>query len=209
MTEMVDYKEGYRRYRKYHRNLQMFYRKPPVRDVTFLVLSLLTAAFFSFFAIKPSFKTIGGLIKEIEDKRMASEKLAQKINALSVAQGEYALIQSDLPKVYNVLPKKADFPKLAKQIEYLTGENNSSITALQIQGTRLFGEEKKKLSPLEFNLNITGEYKDLKKFLGDLESLDRIITVDGLTFSKKKRKKEAEAKFSLFLTIKAKGYYLP
>lgn len=204
---MVDYKEGYRRYRRYYHNLGILYKKPAVRNFTFLILSLLTAAFFGFFAIKPSVSTIGELVKEIKDKRMASEKLEQKINALSIAQREYARVQPDLSRIYAVLPNKSDFPRLAKQIEYLAFKNNLLLLNLRIQGTSLFGEEKKELVPLAFDLSIGGEYSNLKGFLEELEKLDRIVVIESSGFSKKKIKEE-EIETPLSLRISAKGYYL-
>ncbi len=204
---MVNSKEGLRRYRRYYRNLQGLYQKPVVRDFTFLILSLLTVAFFGFFAIRPSLRTIGELIKEVKDKRMASEKLEQKINLLSIAQREYESIKPDLPAIYAVLPKKSDFSKLVKQLEYLAGKNNSTLLNFRIQKTSLFGEEKKELTPLEFTLNISGEYKNLKGFLEDLGKLDRLVKVETLDFQKKKAGKE-EKEILLTLRLSAEGYYL-
>ena len=146
-------------------------------------------------------------MKEVKDKRMASEKLEQKINALSIVQREYERVQPDLSIIYAVLPKKSDFSKLAKQIEYLAGKNKTTLLSLQIQRTSLFGEEKKELVPLEFTLNISGGYENLKGFLDDLEKLDRIVAVKTFGFLKKKtRRTETEAFLSL--RISAKGYYL-
>lgn len=205
---MVDYQEGYRRYRRYYRNLRALYQKKPVRDFTFLVLSLLTAALFGFFAIKPSLRTIGGLVKEIKDKGLASEKLEEKINLLSLAQREYGEVQPELPTVYAVLPKKTNFSQLVKQLEYLAGENKILLLNLRIQRASLFGEEKRELTPLQFSLNLGGEYKNLKGFLEDLEKLDRIVTIEGLDFSKKKVT-TGEKEVPLSLVISAQGYYLP
>lgn len=209
MTKMIDYKVDYRHYRRYYRNLLELYKRPPVRDFTFLILSLLTAAFFGLFAIKPSVKTIGELIKETKDKRMASQKLEQKINALSIAQREYALIQSDLATIYNVLPKKSDFSKLAKKIEYLAEKNNTLILGFRIEKANLFGQEEKELGPLNFTLDIVGEYSDLRNLVADLENLDRVVIVESFSFSKKKKGREEETGPSLSLTVSAKGHYLP
>ncbi len=204
---MVNYKRGFHRYQRYYRNLQVFYKKPAVRDFTFVILSFLTAAFFGFFAIKPSLATIGELVKNVKDKRLASEKLEQKVNALSLAQREYASLQADLPSVYAVLPQKSDFSKLAKQIEYLAGKNNVFLLSLRFQKTNLFGEEKKELVSLGFDFNIGGEYINLQNFLEDLESLERIVVIEALGFSKKKAGRE-ESLFPLSLRVSTKGYYL-
>lgn len=204
---MANYYRAPHRYRRYYRHLQTLYKKPPVRDFTFLVLSLLTTAFFGFFAIKPSLKIIGGLVKEIKEERMVSEKLEKKINALSLAQREYTLVQPDLPIVHHVLPKKSDFSRLAKQTEYLASKNKAALLSLRIQRTSLFGKEAEELVPLEFSLNIGGEYRSLRGFLENLEKLDRLVTIESFCFSEKKKGGE-EIEFPLYLGITARGYYL-
>jgi len=206
---MFDNKIGDRRYRRYYRNLRELYQRPLVRNFTFLVLSLLTVAFFGIFAIKPSLKTIGELVKEIKDKKMANQKLEQKINALSAAQREYASVQPDLPKVYSVLPRNGDFSKLAKKIEYLAENNKTLISGFRIQKAILFGQEKEDLDSLEFSLNIVGEYINIKKLLTELESLDRVVVIEGFSFSKKEKGRGEEVGPSLSLTLNAKGYFLP
>ena len=204
---MVGYKKGFHHYQRYYRNLQVLYKKPAVRDFTFVILSLLTAAFFGFFAIKPSLKTIGELVKDVKDKKLASEKLEQKVKALSLAQREYANLRADLPSIYAVLPQKSEFSKLAKQIEYLAGKNDVFLLGLRFQKTNLFGEEKKELESLGFDFNVGGEYRNLQNFLKDLEKLERIVVIETLGFSKEKAGRE-EALFPLSLRISAEGYYL-
>lgn len=203
---MVNDNQEYRRYRKYYRNLRVFYKKPPVRDFTFLVLSLLTVSFFSFFAIKPSVETIGELMKKIKDERTATERLEQKINALSIAQKEYNLIRPELATIYGVLPKKSDFSKLAKQIEYLSQKNNSTLLNLRINKASLFGEDNQELIPLKLDITIDGGYKNLKNLLVDLENLNRVVTMENVTISKKRTD---EVEIGLSLKLSAQAYYLP
>lgn len=205
---VVKYKESYRRYRRYYRHLRVFYKKPAVRDFTFLVLTLLTIAFFTFFAIKPSLKTIGGLIKEIKDKRHANEMLAKKINALALAQREYASLQSDLPVVLAVLPFKNDSSRLAKQIEYLARKNSLFILSFQIEKATLFADqEEAKVLSFKFDLHLGGEYQDLKKFIKDLGKIDRLITMESFSFSKKKSGRR-ELEIPLSLRIQGLAYFL-
>jgi len=207
---MINYQENYRRYQRYYRRLIKLYRQKPVlRDFTFLILSLLTASFFGFFAIKPSLKTIGRLVKEIKDQKIASQKLEAKINALSLAQREYARVQPSLPKVYAVLPKENNFSQLAKKIEYLAQKNEIVIVNLQTQKLDLFGEKRKsELVPLEIDLVLNGNYSRLKNFMRDLERLDRLLTINSFFFSKNKLKK-GEVKLPLSLKLNIQGYYLP
>jgi Tfp pilus assembly protein PilO len=204
---MINYNQGYRRYRRYYHNLRVLYKKPPVRDFTFLVLSLFTVSFFSFFAIKPSIKTIGELMKETKDKRGATEKLEQKINALSIAQKEYTLIQPELTTIYGVLPQKSNFSELAKQIEYLSQKNNITLLNLRVSQTSPLNEDSQSLIPLRFDVIAEGSYKNLKNFLVDLENLNRLVTTDSILISKKRGEGEV-VETTLSLKISSQAYYI-
>lgn len=203
---MIKSSQGYRQYRRYLYGLRGFSQRPVVRDLTFLILSLLCAAFFGFFAIKPSLQTIGGLIKEIKDKRFASEMLEKKINALTIARKEYDRLEADLPLIYAVLPFQTDFSKLAKQLEYLASQNQLAITSLQFEEVNLF-EQEEKLFPIKFEMEMTGDFRRMEKFVEDLEKLERLVNFENLAFYKKKPLREQS--FPLTLTIEAQGHFLP
>ena len=201
---MANYQNNHHQYRRYYRRLRKIYQQPSLRDFTFLIISLFTVAFFSFFAIKPSLKTIGGLIKETKDKRMASKQLEQKINSLSLAQKESLRAQPNLPYIYAALPKSNEFSKLIKQIEYLAGKNNISLISLQLEEVDLLDSESS--SPLQLSFEAKGEYSGLKKFLNDLENLERLVVFETFSFSQDKSGLEGPP---LVLTMKINSYYLP
>ena len=193
----------FHRYRRYFVDIGQFYRQKKVRVYTEIVLSILTTTFFLFFAIKPTLVTITGLIREIKDKKLVSQKLEEKINSLNAAQQEYSTVQSELYLVDQALPKDSQIFLLMKQLETLAFKSGVSLEALQYSPVNLKGEvEEKKPSTVDFKIVLAGSYENLRNFLISLIKLRRVIILDGFGF---KTKKAGEG---LSLSINAKAYFL-
>ncbi len=200
--------ERYQRYRRYFVNLGQFYQQKKVRIYTGIVLSLLTVAFFLFFAIRPTLTTIAALTKEIKDKKSITEKLDDKIKALNAAQVEQQKIAKDLLLVEVALPDNPHLSLLAPQLEALARENGASLRSIQFSEAMLKGQEEEKDPQadkedqgLGFNLVVVGDYQNLRSFLDSLIDLRRTISVEGFAFS-------SEKETGLVLTLKAKAHYL-
>ncbi len=205
---MNNRQQPYHQYRRYYHRLGGLYQDQAVKDVTFLAVSLLTVAFCGFFAIRPSLRTISGLIKEIRDKGEASQKLEQKINSLSLAQKEYLRVQPDLVYIEAALPKKSEFSQLIKQLEYLAYKNNVQLISFKLEKADLLPvEPKSELLTLAVDFGAAGNYEDLKKFLTDLEKLERLVILKNFDFAEEKSGLEEET--SIMLTIQAQIYSLP
>jgi Tfp pilus assembly protein PilO len=147
--------------------------------------------------------TITGLIREIKDKKLVSQKLEEKINSLNAAQQEYSTVQSELYLVDQALPKDSQIFLLMKQLETLAFKSGVSLEALQYSPVNLKGEvEEKKPSTVDFKIVLAGSYENLRNFLISLIKLRRVIILDGFAF---KTRKAGEG---LSLSINAKAYFL-
>jgi Tfp pilus assembly protein PilO len=206
-----DWQTEYHRYRRYFVDLGQLYKKrKKVRVYTGIILSLLTVSFFLFFAIKPTLTTIAGLIKAIKDQRVVVDRLQTKINALSLAQSEYNLIQNDIFLVDEALPTDSQVSTLTKQLEVLARREGVTVETIKFGQVYLKGEgpkteEKPKndTSSVNFSFAASGEYQNLKSFLRSLSSLRRIILVDSFAF--KTGKTEGER---LTLSLNAQAFFL-
>lgn len=193
----------FHRYRRYFVNVGQFYRQKKARVYTEIVLSILTTAFFLFFAIKPTLVTITSLIKEIKDKKVVAQKLEDKINSLNVAQGEYFTVQGDLYLVEQALPKDSQISVLLKQLEVLASRAGVSLEAVQYSSVSLKGDtDESKPLTVDFKIALGGNYQDLKNFLLSLNNLRRIIHLDGFAFKTRK------AEEGLILSVSAKAFFL-
>lgn len=201
---VLDRQTEYHRYHRYFVNFRKFYVQKKARVYTEIVLSILATTFFLFFAIKPTLVTIAGLVKEIKDKKMVTEKLENKINALYSAQKEYLTINPDLYLVDQALPTDPHLSVLVKQLEVLAARAGVTIETIQFKEVALKGEGGQSTSPtVSFTLAAPGDYPKLKNLLQSLSTLRRIVLVDGFAF--KMEKKETQ---ELNLSLDAEAFFL-
>ena len=174
----------YHRYRRYFTDLSKFHQHKKYRAYTGVILSLLTVTFFIFFAIRPTFKTIAQLMRQVKDQKNISAELEKKINNLSEAQKNYLVIESELNLVEDALPQKAEIILLAKQIEALARQSGIVIVNLRFNDINLVESQKREeeKQDIKFSFNALGNYPDLKNFLRDLMSLRRIVLVEAFSF---------------------------
>ncbi|MBU3957116.1 type 4a pilus biogenesis protein PilO [Patescibacteria group bacterium] len=197
--------DRYHRYRRYVTGIGVLYKKKKARVYTGIILSIFTIAFFGFFAIRPTLVTIGGLLKEIKDKREVVAQMDQKINNLNKAQTNYTRIEKDLDLVNESLPLDPDLPILIKQLESLARLSSVAVESVRFEKTNLQGEiETEEGQASGFSVTLVGDYKNLKDFLSSLDTLRRIISVKSFGFTSKT---EEEIQL-LILSISAEAHYL-
>ncbi|MGB9707672.1 MAG: type 4a pilus biogenesis protein PilO [Microgenomates group bacterium] len=192
----------FHRYSRYFVDVGRFYRQKKARVYTEIVLSILTTAFFLFFAIKPTLVTIAGLVKEIKDKRLVTQKLEEKINSLNAAQKEYFSVQGDLYLVDQALPEDSQIASFVRQLEALAFRAGVSVGAIQYSPVSLKGgsNESKPLE-VDFKIVLQGNYQNLKNFLLSLNNFRRVIHLDGFGFRTGKEE-------GLNLSVSGKAFFL-
>ncbi len=202
----LDWQTEYHRYRRYFVNINQFYRQKKVRAYTGIVLSIFAVSFFIFFAIKPTLVTIASLMKEIDDKRVITEKLETKINALASAQREYQNVESDLYLVDQALPRDSQVSLFIKQLEALARKSEVAIDGIQINQVPLKEKSASTDSSQSVNFSIaaSGSYQNLVSYLQTVSSLRRIITIESFAI---KTTKDEEDK-TLGLTLNAKAFFM-
>jgi len=178
-------------------------RKPKVQAYSFLVLSLFTGAFFLFFAVRPTINTIINLRKQIEDSTGVNSKLTEKINALAQIQAQYEVIKPDLPLLAQAMPERADVVGLVQQIEKISTDNQTSLTAMQFGEANLVGEgtgkDTQNSVPVTFQVSAGGDYSRLLALLNSISKLPRLVSVDSLNIN--------SGTASPAATIRLKAYY--
>lgn len=212
-----DYRTEYHRYKQYYFKLQSLSGQPIARASFTLVASLLTAAFFGIFAIKPTLGTIARLTKEIEDRQKVEKQLETKLKALKQIESAYEAIKPQLPLIDAALPKTPEFERLEREIEFLAWEHGVILSSGSFSGFPLVersSDENQKdkdsdsdipAKVININLTVAGDYSNLKQFITGLETLDRVILVKSLNFSEKTKLKGAKLQISL----NSQAFYKP
>lgn len=176
---------------KYVNLLPYYFKEEKVQNFTTLSLTLLAFSIFGFFAINPTIATIVHLRKQVSDSRFVNQKLEEKITNLGILQQKYAKVTQDVPVVLKSLPKTPTVPLLTAQVLALAQNKHVALTQMQILQVEL---AKSTTSPTQnakasgsfgFILEGQGSYSDVVSFLSSLVNLERIITIDALSFGKR------------------------
>lgn len=201
----------YREYLKLLPNMQ----EENTRIITTLILTFLAMSFFGIFAINPTLSTIVTLKKQLADSELVHEKLKTKINNLSSIQQQYTQLNSDLPVVFEAIPKVPHAPTLMGQIFALSKKTGVRTTSLTVSNIQLLEDKKASGSALpdplrseasqggqaNFSLQTQGQYEALMNFAKSLTQINRIISVDSMSIKRDPKSN------TLTLDLSGRGYF--
>lgn len=179
MAFKSNYQKQFPRYSRYLAGFKSLSlrKKQTVQAYTMIILSLLTVSFFVVFAIRPTLKTIASLLAELREKREVYLKLEDKISSLTTAQANYKYVEADLHLLDESLPPETEFTLLMLQIEILGLENNVVLETESFDEVSLHFDQEYKI---QFSLDVSGSYQNLRQFLVALENLRRITVLQNV-----------------------------
>lgn len=168
--------------------LVTFYQKPVAQVSTELFFTIGATIFFAIFAIRPTIITMTELVKEIEDKREASEALKRKVAALSSVQNEYFSLQDQFYLLEETIPTDIHFQTILQSVEKTASDLQLSILSLQLQEVPLPEAETlvfTKKTPVVANITvtITGSYQQIRDFIDKTSQLRPLLSVDSVAVS--------------------------
>lgn len=172
---------------------------------TTIALTFLALSFFGFFAINPTLSTIAKLKKELADSQLVDEKLDKKIQALSILQNQYSLLQNDLPIIYQAVPQEPQVPLLMAQTQSLAKTSGMSllrIEALQVELARKKITDKKTKAYV-FAIQGSGTFNQIMDFSSAFINFERVTTLDVISIT------QPEGGTTLNVNMRAKAYYKP
>ena len=162
------------------------FKEERTQRLTTLVLTVLALSFFGLFAINPTLSTIANLNKQLDDNKYVDSQLQTKINNLYQLQQKYVQLNSDLPYVYNSIPKDPQTPLLVGQIQSAAKDSGLLITGLQTFEAQVpdSSTAKKDSYAFTFSLSANGTYDSISKFANTLLSMQRIISVNIISITR-------------------------
>lgn len=178
------------------------FKEERTQKFTTLVLTLVALSLFGLLAINPTLSTIAKLKKQVSDNNFVDQKLQQKINALTTLQQKYTSLQNDLPVIIDAIPKNPEIPLLVAQIQAASGNSNVSLNSLQTFQVEIEKPKiQKKFSSFSFALSADGSYNDLLKFISVVSNMERVVSIDIFSLTKKTGSNLLE------LTFKGKAFF--
>ncbi len=180
------------------------FKEERTQKFTTILLTVFTLSFFGIFAINPTISTIVKLRKELEDNKLVDSKLTEKIQNISTLQKEYTTLQNDMPFILAAIPQNHEIPLLVAQVQAVAKNSNVLIENFQTFEVEI---QKKALprnySSFSFALSAEGSYNDLYKFLNSLSNMQRVVSLELLSLTKK------SGSDLLQLSIKGRAFFNP
>ena len=188
-------------------NLSKFYQQPVARVSTAIILTVFAIVFFAAAAIRPTLSTIAQLIKKIEDQKQVKAQLDQKVAALSTAQQEYNLVESNIPLINQAVPANQDVKNLLTQVEAIASSLNLSLNSIQVNTISVLdpnNSTSNNLESLNFSVSLVADYNQLQSFTNRISNMSRIVTIDNIIFSPED---SGDNISRLDLTLQLKAYF--
>lgn len=173
------------------------------KAILMIIFTFFALALLGIFAINPTVSTIFTLQKQVQENQRIFEQLTTKMNALSSLQQQYTNLTNDLPFVYDAIPKEAQVPFLAAQIQNIAAQTNVTIQSFRVSEIPLTSGSPTDQTAWSFTvtLEVRGTYDDLTSFATLLTDFSRIVTIDSIAISKDKQERD------LVLHIKSREYF--
>jgi Tfp pilus assembly protein PilO len=162
------------------------FREEKTQKISTAIATISLVFLFVVFAMLPTISSIGQLQQEKGTDETINNQLQQKIDNLSTLQQKYNSLQNDLPYILASVPRKTDMPLLEAQLQSLAKVSNLDITSLQ--ATQISNDQTTSSQGYQsFNISFSaeGNYQDLLSFLSNVITMQRIITPNNISMSKK------------------------
>lgn len=168
----------------------------------YVILTLFTISFFGIFAINPTLSTISALKKQHDDYKVIDNKLRMKINSLTQLDASYQQLTQSLLHLDQAFPKLSEIPSFTRKIETIALNNNLTIVRFNTGNIELFPlNNQPTLNQVSFTINLEGQSQDIRKFLSDIISFDRLVIIDSITEEPKEETKTITISGKIFFKI--------
>lgn len=202
-------------YRKYYRSLEPMLAKPKTKRYSTVIFFFLTIALFGWYAIRPTIQTILYLQREIVDKKVVNTQMDDKINALIEAQAILENIQPQIAVIASTIPKNPQAVDIARQLKNLAQTTQASLSGIQIASVPiLITTSSAALSSyvvkhvaIPITLSIDGPYTGLASFMSGLLAMQRIVTIDSISFTPSRSGIPQSGVNEIRLQLKVTAYY--
>lgn len=203
MTDTAAPKRLDKKYSRYYTYIEPIVSDPVIAGYFTLVATLLLTAFFIFFALSPTFSTIVGLVRKIEDQKKLIAAMDTKINSLIIAQENYTQVEQFLPLLDSAIPQRPLPETLITDTLRISSSSGIVNNSFRIASVDLLGSDLADSSgvaqdssavksdvikslgiPLvEFKMSISGSESEIRQFALKLQNLPRIISLATLSVS--------------------------
>jgi len=184
-----------------------FIKKIPVVNpryisYTYFGVTVVVCSIFLFFFIRPTLAEASRLLKTIEKGEKIDKQLTEKLENLAKSEAIINENKELIPLIDLALPDIVDSPSFVDNVTNVALENNVYISAINIINSDIPSPYNAKV--ISFNINLSGEYNDIFRFIKSLENSLQTLTAENISINK------YENQYSANLALTAYGYtYIP
>jgi len=186
------------KYSLYYQRISLMYQKPEIKASLEVIMSVFTVVILIFAAIRPTMVNIATLQKKIDDQETANKKADLKISQLLNAQSQLTSFQDKLLLYDEAVPDKVSFYDMSARIEALARLNSLTVESFLMPGFVMYGQDKTTgestakmaipnkegiVQPI-VSFTVKGLPQNVRKFIGELENMDRLSYIKNLVFTK-------------------------
>lgn len=150
----------------------------PKRKIYFIVSTFVLLIVVALCVIRPTSNEIKDMSTQIHTQREELEKLYLRGQFLKPAKEQYEKAKLQIPDLSKIFVAEGDELQIITVLEQAAAKNNLDQ---EINLKEIGGDEDGAINgymPIPITLKIIGNYKNLIKYLSDLESLDYYINID-------------------------------
>jgi len=186
------------RYAKYYHKLGAVYERPEIKASLEVIFSVFMVVLLIFAAIRPTLTNLTALQKRISDKESLNTKADKKISQLFSAHEQLDQFSSFLNLYENAVPQQFNYTEMIGRVEQLARSNNLEVEVVSVPGISLIGDSKgvgewstkllkpdgEKIITTPVDFQVSGKPKQIRDFLVQLESMDRLTTIKSVNLIK-------------------------
>lgn len=143
--------------------------------------------------ILPAYSEVRTRQEMLNQKKAELQKLEELVGKMNELVSVYKEKETEIEKVWQILPKEKDISGLLVQFESLAAQSGLILGAIDFSEVeiqeQIRAESQRKITPpyktLSVSIKITGSYDAFKIFLSNLESNLRLTDVQSINFASK------------------------
>lgn len=148
------------------------------------VVIIVIAGAIGLFYIRPQFTEISMLQDDLSELEQAIKQVSDVNQELARKLGEVNNIpNNNRTALTRYLPNQLDEVAVLKDLQTITSLSSVTLESVSYDGSVTAAASDASLIPHHFSLSVSGEYTDLKRFLGNLEQNNYPLHVAELSLS--------------------------
>ncbi len=201
------------KYARYYHRFGAIYERPEIKASLEVVFSVFMISVLIFLAIRPTLTNLAALQKKIADKEATSIKADKKLAQLFSSTEQLETYSANLALFDSAVPEKFSYFDIIGRIENLaeiTGVEISTLSTLGVNLTddsvstgvwaaKILKKDANGMMTVPVDFQLSGKPEQIKKFLIEVENMDRLAVMKSVDLSKEEGTAKGTAK------VKASG----